>query len=192
MPALIGYVVSFVLASLAIFGFATNQEMQPISRPIADTTSASSSEDRFTTFIKPGEGNAYISAKRATIVQWEPLSPELQKQFEGFWLNLDIVDSSGNSIGSIGDGYKLDETSTIWDIPSKLKQKSYPSMKPLETYTIHASLSVGQSLMLGCDPSRSGSGDCVPMYSEETKQLIKEAQNYVTTSPSFVITDVPL
>jgi hypothetical protein len=189
------YIASLLTTVLTLLGVvqatpslpqsSVDQATQVAQQAIAQANNSLPQQSKeLLTFIKPKSGST-ISAHSAIVVQWQPLSAELQKKFKGFWVVLEVVDSSGLRVGSVGDGQHLDETSTAWNIESGVRGGFY-SLKPYEYYYIRASLQAGSDLSLGCDPAMPyGPKDCAVLYSDETKKLMKEAKNYVSTSGPF-------
>ncbi len=142
------------------------------------------------TFVFPNAGDK-VSVSPTPVVRWSVPSA-VQTKFKDFWIVLNLIDSSGKQIGSIGDGYKISDTSAKWDILTYLSGGFYPAgLYAGESYRIQATLQ-GGSKSLGCDPAMpAGPKACVPLYSPETQELMKEAQNYTSGSGWFTFGGLP-
>jgi hypothetical protein len=139
-------------------------------------------------FLSP-KGGENISGKTDSILTWS-VPPEVQSKFKDFWMTIDLVDHNGNRIGSIGDGFRLNETSTTWALPYYINGGFYPEIKEGEKYHLEAALQIDGSLTIGCDPFKSSHKDCVPLYPPALQELIPEAQKYKSQSDEFIITDL--
>lgn len=152
-----------------------------IVEDVANQTTSS-----FLTFTSPQSGDV-VSLETPTQVKWrfDDLTIEQNYNSSYAYVILKIISSSGQVVGSIGDGYLLSTTTALWDI-KQYKNQGFYSLVSGEKYKIRATLVYQPKFT--CDPSNeAGRTDCVPLYSSADKVLITKAKQYQSESGWFVV-----
>ncbi len=135
------------------------------------------------TFIYP-KANAQLSYAGANI-SWQLTDPSLVNTFppKDTYISFHVLDSSGKDIGSAGDGYTLEKTSTAWNIAGYLNQKFYTLSEGAQ-YHLKATLSY-EPRDFTCDPKVKG--ECSPIYSTTEQALREKAARYESESTPFTV-----